>query len=193
MIALAILFGIWSYSGFGWVCGGLLIFAVVIYSVSSSLGSQRAQEESVQSFERCFYLAHISIINWAFAVPFSLGTGKHRERGVWLFVNLITFFIIAGVIFTDGPMQKAWGCYPPSVEWDKIGSAGICPQSSKGSYLTCNTPPVKSSAYLACQSFPWVQSLGLEGIRVAILLAALSLGVYLASIGRNFRRALKEA
>ena len=196
MIALSILFGVWSYSGFGWVCGGLLIFSLVIYSVSSSLGSERAKKESktesLGDLERPFYLAHISVINWVLAIPFSLGPGTHRERGVWLFINLVTFAIVAGVYFTDGPMRTAWGCYPPSVDWNDIGSAGICPQSPKGSYLTCNTPPVKTSAFLACQSFDWVESLGQGGIRVAILLAAISVGVYIASIRRNMNRALEE-
>ena len=193
MIALSVLFAVWSYSGFGWVCGGLLLFSLAIYSVSSSLGRERAEHESLQSMERPFYLAHISVINWVLAIPFSLGPEKRRERGVWLFINLVTFAIVAGVFFTDGPMRTAWGCYPPSVDWNDIGSAGICPQSPKGSYLTCNTPPVKTSAFLACQSFDWVESLGQGGIRVAILLAAISVGVYIASIRRNKDKGLQES
>ena len=191
MIMLSLLFGLWSYNGFGQECLVLLLFSALIYSVSASLGAQaattRLKAGQVRTYKLCFYLANVSLINWALAIPYSLGKSRYIERGVWLVVNLIVFAILAGVYFTDGPMRSAWGCYPPSVSWNEIGSAGICPQSSKGTYLTCNTPPVKTSAYLACQSFGWVESLGSDGIRVAILLAAVSAGVYVASIPRNFR------
>jgi hypothetical protein len=195
MILLSICFGLWAYQGFGTACLTLLIISVVIYSVSSQLGhaNVEAERKVVTDYELCFYLANISLINWVFAIPFSLGKGRHRQRACWIFINFLTFAIIAGVYFTDGPMRLAWGCYPPTVPWSEIGSAGICPQlKSKGTYLTCSRPPVKNSFYLACQSFPWVESLGTDAVRVAILLAALSLGVYLASIPQNIRRALEN-
>ena len=192
IILLSLCFGLWAYQGFGTACLILLITSVVFYSVSAQLGHADVEDNNkfARDYELCFYLSNITIINWVGAVPFSLGKGKHRERAGWLFINFLAFAIIAGVYFTDGPMRQAWGCYPPTVAWDDIGKAGICPQlKSKGTYLTCSTPPVKNSFYLACQSFPWVESLGSDAVRVAMLMAALSIGVYLASIPRNLRAA----
>lgn len=194
MLLLSVLFGFWAVSGFGLVSVILLIVCVVFYSVSAQLGHQREKKykDKIAKFrsqnELCYYLASISIINWVFAIPFGGGKGRHRARAVWLVINFLTFAILAGVYFTDTPMKKAWGCYPPSTPWAEIGSSGICPQSPKGSYLTCNTPPVKSSAFLACQHFDWVEGLGMEAVRFAMLLAAVSVGVYLVSIPSNLNR-----
>lgn len=192
MILLALLFGLWATGGFGTACIVLLIVSLVFYSISARLGQTYGKEVAdgnrVEQYELCYYLACISVVNWIFAIPFAAGPGTHTERSVWLVVNFVTFAILAGVYFTDTPMKSAWGCYPPSVAWNDIGANGICPQNPKGSYLTCTKKPVKSSAFLACQHFSWVESLGMDSVRIAFLIAAVSIGVYLATIPRNFRR-----
>ena len=85
LIFLSLLFGLWAYQGFGTACLVLLILSLVFYSVSSKLGQERIKTTTnLEEYRTCFYVANISIINWVFAIPFSMGSGKHRERACWL-------------------------------------------------------------------------------------------------------------
>lgn len=189
IILLAISLGIGIHNGFTTACWATLLSAVAVYIVSMGFAADKVGDADVPV--ALFTFSCISVVNWLLAVPYGLGEGKHTERAVWLCVNLIAGLICAGYIFTDGPLKTAWGCYPPTVEWKDVGAAGVCPQNHHGSWKTCDTPPVRSSAFTACQTFDRVDHLGSGAFRAAMLITAASVGTYIVSIGRNGRRETK--
>lgn len=135
-------------------------------------------------------LSQLSVINWLFALPFAAGSkGNGPERALWLFVNFVSGLVVLGVAITDEPLTLAYSCYPPTVDELDLGKYGICPQSRYGTTRTCNGDMGGAlTAYVTCDSSIG-RNFGSAGIRVATYIAAVSLGVYVVSVGRNRRRA----
>lgn len=189
VILLAVSLGIGLHNGFTTACWATLVAAIGVYIVSAGFAIEKISV--AEPPVAVFTFSCISILNWLLAVPFGVGDAKHTERAVWLCVNLLAGIITAGYVFTDGPLMSGWGCYPPTVPWSEVGAAGICPQNHHGSWRTCDTPPVRSSAFTACQKFDRVAHLGSGAFRAAMLITAASIGIYVVSIGRNRRRAME--
>lgn len=187
LILIAISLGIGIHNGITTACWATFVSAVGVYIVSMGFAIDRIKIDDPPV--AVFTFSCISIVNWLLAVPYGVGEAKHNERAVWLCVNLLAGIIVAGYVFTDGPLMSAWGCYPPTIPWSEVGAAGICPQNHHGSWRTCDTPPVRTSAFTACQTFQRVEHLGSGAFRAAMLITAASIGAYVVSIGRNRRRA----
>lgn len=138
-------------------------------------------------------LSHLSIINWAFAFPYAVGSRNNGcERSLWLFINFISALIVAGIILTDGNLNQAYSCYPPTIsKVSELGSYGICPESRFGTEATCNSPMGGTlAAYVTCDGSIG-RTFGGNAARAAVYIAAASIGVYLVSIGRNRRLAAR--
>lgn len=189
LILLAVSLGIGLHNGLTTACWATLVAAIGVYIVSAGFVIEKL--DVTEPPVAIFTFSCISALNWLIAVPYGVGEGKHTERAVWLCVNFIVGLIVAGYVFTDGPLKTGWGCYPPTVPWSEVGAVGVCPQNHHGSWKTCDTPPVRTSAFTNCQVFDRVDHLGSGAFRAAMLITAASIGSYIVSIGRNRRRAMK--
>lgn len=189
IILLAISLGIGIHNGFTVACWATLLAALGVYIVSMGFAIEKIND--TEPPVSTFFFSCISVTNWLLATPYGIGDKKHTERAFWLCINLLAGLIFAGYVFTDGPLKTGWGCYPPTIPWSEVGAAGVCPQNHYGSWKTCDTPPVRTSAFTACQTFSRVSHLGSDAFRAAMLITVASIASYIVSIGRNRRKAIQ--
>ena len=170
--------------------GIVLGCAGLAYIVSWSYTMLGLRADEIDPF--VWTLSHLSIINWAFAFPYAVGSrGNGAERSLWLLVNFVSALIVAGIVLTDVPLNLAYGCYPPTVNNSELGSYGICPESRYGTERTCDSAMGGALAsYVTCDSSIGRTFGGAAG-RVAVYIAAASIGVFIVSIGRNRRLAAR--
>ena len=137
-------------------------------------------------------LSHLSVINWALAFPYAVGSRQNGcERSLWLFINFVSGLILAGIALTDEPLNLAYSCYPPIIPTSELGSYGICPESRYGTAATCNSAMGGAlTSYVTCDGTIG-RTFGGGARRAAIYIAAASIGVYFVSIGRNRRLAAR--
>ena len=181
--------------GFGvtlaaWITGGL---AVLLYGVLFVRVQETKRAMVVSSKGLIFAVAYASVVNFALGLPYRTGAGTKIFWAFQLLASTISLALILGYAFSVPEIRAAYGCYS-QLPFYELGRFGICPQSTPGNFPVPGTHAVCRNSLgavpigSACETLPWAATIGASVLHVARAIVAVALGVYAATIGRNYRQ-----
>ena len=125
-------------------------------------------------------------------LPYRTGPGTT----LWAFqllASTVALGLILGYAFSVPEIQAAYGCYS-KIPFYELGRSGICPQSTPGkfpvpgSHAVCQNSVGAVPIGSACETLPWAATIGTSVLHVARSILAVALGIYAATIERNYRQ-----
>ena len=181
--------------GFGltlaaWITGGL---ALILYGILFIKVQEAQGAKAVGSRGLIFSVAYVSVVNFVLGLPYRTGPGTKIFWAFQLLASTVALGLILGYAFSVPEIQAAYGCYS-KIPFYELGRSGICPQSTPGkfpvpgSHAVCQNSVGAVPIGSACETLPWAATIGTSVLHVARSILAVALGIYAATIERNYRQ-----
>lgn len=137
-----------------------------------------------------YAIGYVSAVNFVFGLPYRRGPGPYYLWMVQILISFVAIGLLVGYATTVPEIRDAYGCYSKRSFMD-LGKFGVCPQSSlapNGFDPVCRQSVGATPPSSRCNTLPWAQTIGEEVLRLARSGLALGLGLYVASVERNYAR-----
>ena len=167
------------------ITGGL---SLLFYGIQYTQLDRLTQLVPLQDTALMYAVAYTSVVNFVLGLPYRKGPGPYYLWMVQILVSFVGVGIIIGCAFSVPEIRDAYGCYSKR-SFMELGALGVCPNHAGGA-LARNLPAKGGgdAAVEPLQILPWAGTIGAGVLRFARCGLALGLGLYIATVEKNYRR-----
>lgn len=156
----------------------LLLVSLGLYLLSYAIHKFKQPSKTVHAVQPVLYgTAHVSVLNFLLDLPGRNVPTARRTHTLLVLVNLVAGSVLFVTYATATPLQKAWGCYQPSlIRSLRDYNRGMCPGDPTSTANICTERP-----YTNCEEMFEVDVFGVVK-HYAMQALTLGLIVYVFSI-----------